>query len=530
MFWVDREVENIEKFCADKITAGKPLFIRDEKTASGRVHVGSLRGVAIHGLIAEALHKKKILNTYLYEINDFDPMDGLPSYLDEHKFLPFMGLSLCRVPSPDGKAKNYAEYFGQEFMDVIKELGFKPEFYRSSDMYMAGKYNETIRLALEHADTIRQIYKRISGSVRAHDWLPISVVCERCGKIGTTKSVSFDGETVVYVCDENMVVWAKGCGHRARVSPFDGNAKLPWKVEWAAKFVIFDVAVEGAGKDHSTKGGAREIANAICREVFNHEPPFDIPYEFFNIAGKKMSSSKGAGISSREIADILPPELVRFLLISKQPNQVIDFAPDGDTIPVLYDMHDRFAGKYFAGEDDDQARAFYLSHVSDSREEIRAHYLPRFSLIATFIQMPHLDIFEEVAKLKGEPLTDADIEEVRDRAQYAKHWIEEYAPPDFKFEIQLETVPESARNFSDTQKKALRSILTYIKAQKKLGGQELHVQLHEIRKASGLEPKDFFSPLYLAILGKESGPKAGWFLSVLDKDFLEKRLEDVSKD
>jgi lysyl-tRNA synthetase class I len=38
-------------------------------------------------------------------------MDGLPVYLDQEKFKPFMGKPLCNVPSPDGVAKNYAEYF-----------------------------------------------------------------------------------------------------------------------------------------------------------------------------------------------------------------------------------------------------------------------------------------------------------------------------------------------------------------------------------------------------------------------------------
>jgi len=43
----------------------------------------------------------------------------------------------------------------------------------------------------------------------------------------------------------------------------------------------------------------------------------------------------------------------------------------------------------------------------------------------------------------------------------------------------------------------------------------------------GYDPKDLFSAIYLSFLGKESGPKAGWFLSVLDRKFLEKRLEEV---
>jgi lysyl-tRNA synthetase, class I len=62
-----------------------------------------------------------------------------------------------------------------------------------------------------------------------------------------------------------------------------------------------------------------------------------------------------------------------------------------------------------------------------------------------------------------------------------------------------------------------------------LDGQELHTKLHDIKKESGIAPKELFSAIYISFLGKDSGPKAGWFLSVLDKDFLERRLEEVIK-
>src|SRR5271168_1044780 len=112
-------------------------------------------------------------------------------------------------------------------------------------------------------------------------------------------------------CVSDKVAWTKGCEFSGRVSPLGGKAKLPWKVEWPAKWKVNGVSVEGGGKDHSTKGGARDVANHISREVFNYEPPFDIPYEFFLVGGKKMSSSKGRGSSAKEISDLLPAKIFR---------------------------------------------------------------------------------------------------------------------------------------------------------------------------------------------------------------------------
>jgi lysyl-tRNA synthetase class 1 len=253
MFWADRVVvEALERLKSEK---SRGLVIRDEKTASGRVHVGSMRGVAIHGIVSEILSERGIKNTFLYEINDFDAFDRVPAGLDENIFKVYLGKPLFAVPSPSAEAQNYAEYFGSEFEKVIEETGFHPTHLRSSAEYRRGRYNEVIRIALERADLIRDIYKRVSGSVKEGKWLPLMVVCEHCGRVATTRAVSFDSETVRYFCDVEAS-GAEGCGFKGDISPFDGNAKLPFKVEWAAKFKVFGVHIEGSGKDLSTKGGA----------------------------------------------------------------------------------------------------------------------------------------------------------------------------------------------------------------------------------------------------------------------------------
>jgi lysyl-tRNA synthetase, class I len=86
MFWVDRVVEEILEEKSKKIKAKQSLVVRDEKTMSGRVHAGSLRGVAVHGIVSEGLREKGVLNEYLFEINDFDVFDTVPHYLDQKKF------------------------------------------------------------------------------------------------------------------------------------------------------------------------------------------------------------------------------------------------------------------------------------------------------------------------------------------------------------------------------------------------------------------------------------------------------------
>ena len=548
MFWADTIIEDIEKRFAKKIASGKQLIIRDEKTASGRVHIGSMRGVAIHGIISAILKNKGIKQTFLYEINDFDVMDGLPVYLDKEIYEKEMGKVLNTVPSPEDTAENYAEYFGQEFEEVIETAGFHPQFTRASELYTSGKMNEVIREALDGASAIRRIYKDVSGSEKTDDWHPLSVVCEKCGKIGTTKVSSWDSNEVTYTCEENLVEWARGCGHTGKISPFDGNAKLPWKVEWPAKWKVVGVDIEGAGKDHSTKGGARDVANHISRDVFNYEPPYDIPYEFFLVGGAKMSSSKGQGASAVEISQLLPTKILRLVLLGTLPKRAINLDPEGDTIPVWFDWHDRIAEKYWSEVEakatkssspdaplcgafrDDDARLFELVHEGKTPEKM---YLPRFSTVAFLVQMEHLNLEEEVSKIKeesvqGESLNEEERKELVERADYAKRWLKAYAPEKYKFEIQ-DVLPDKAKSLTAEQKEGLRKVLEYIESTDKLNGEELHHAIHQIRKEMNIDPKDFFGALYTVILGKDHGPKAGWFLSVLDREFLIKRLSEASQ-
>src|SRR5262249_52978738 len=121
-----------------------------------------------------------------------------------------------------------------------------------------------------------------------------------------------------------------------------------------------------------------------------------------------------------------------------------------------------------------------------------------------------------------------DREELDERARYARVWLEKAASEEFKFTLQDGPVPEAAKCLSQEQKTALKKVLGYVDQQATLDGQELHTALHEFRKESGLSAGDFFGALYLSFLGKPSGPKAGWFLSVLNREFVISRLEEVT--
>jgi lysyl-tRNA synthetase class 1 len=523
MFWADTIANEVERRYADRIAAGLPIVVRDEKTASGRVHVGSLRSASLHALVADVLKSRGHNVSFLFEINDFDPMDGIPSYLDVATYQQYMGVPLCNIPSPVEGFANFAEYYGQEYVKVLEKIGFGATVYRASELYRSGAMNEMIKKALERRVLVRDINFRISKSEKPVEWYPFNVICEQCGNLSATQITDFDGETVAYTCSSDTIAWAKGCGHTGRMSPYDGNGKFPWKLDWAAKFVAQAVNFEGGGKDHYTKGGSRQVAEAITREIFDHEPPYGVFNEFFLIGGKKMSSSKGNAASAQEMTEIIPPHLLRLLLLKTPINRQLDFDPEGDAIPVLFDTYDKLAEKYWSGVRDDDSQVFTFSHLRDERADLPVRFLPRFSQVAFLVQMPHMDIYEEVTLMKGEALTDIDIAEIDERARYAKRWLKEYADEKFIFTLQ-DTLPLGVALLTETQRAALRLLSDKIEPLPTLDGQVLHELIHDVKEESGLTPKEFFGAIYTVFLGKTSGPKIGWFLSTLDKGFLVRRL------
>jgi len=523
MLWADRIASEIRNARAPR--DGKRFLIRDEKTLSGRIHVGSMRGVAIHGLISEVLAEYGVANEFRYELNDFDPFDTIPNYLDVEKYKEHLGKPLYAVPSPEPGFKNYAEYFGTEFVGVHKKAGFTPNYCHATELYRSGKMDQLIKTALERAGDIRRILKDVSGSEKDESWLPISVICEKCGKIITTRAYDFDGKTVAYACDQDQDE-IKSCGYTGRIAPWKGAAKLFWKVDWAAKWAVQNVDIEGGGKDHSTKGGSRDVANHIARKIFNYEPPFDIPYEFFLVGGKKMSSSKGRGSSAKDMCDLFPPQVFRLVLIGKDIREQIDINPSGESVPRMYDWYDELADGVRSGKADDYSRLYALCKLPKNRANLPIPWQMRFREAAFIVQMPHLSLGKEAVRAKGSELTEDEARALSERARYAKFWLATYAPEEFRYELQKE-IPKVT--LSPIQKLAMQSLFEFFQAKPDATPEEIHQKIHELKAAIPATPQELFSTIYKIFLNRDSGPKAGWFLAGLPRDFVIKRLREAAQ-
>jgi len=514
--WVD--------LLADEILNARSVarhVVNDAKSPSGRVHVGALRGVMLHDCIARGLRERRVTTEYVYGYDDYDPFDGLPPGRED--LAPHLGRPLCDVPSPDPNiAPSFARYYADDFTRAFTRLGARPHIYWTSEMYRAGQFDDAIRVALDRAADIIELDRAISGSRKAERH-PVQVICEVCGKIGTTVVKGWDGAQVAYECSPDKVPWAQGCGYAGRRSPFAGGSKLQYITEWAAKWKILGVTVEAAGKDHMTRGGSHDRAVAIVEPIYQAPPPFSFSYEWFLVGGKKMRSSTGFGTPAAEYADLLQPDLGRFGIVRPHYRQHVNFDPSGETMVLLYDEFDRAAAAFFGRKDDaDLARTFHYSTAEGAPSDV---FRMRFSRVVHLLQIPSANVEQEAEREKGAPLTDADRADLRARLEDARRWLKTYAPSAYRFEIQTQ-LPETARALSPEQRQFLAELIPLVEQAEE--GESLHARIHDLKGRHNLPAKAAFGAIYLAFLGKDSGPQAGWFLAALDRDFVVRRLRDAA--
>ena len=503
-------------------TRGKQV-INDSKTPSGRVHVGSLRGVLLHDAIFRALKAQGREVVYRYGVDDFDPLDGLPSDATE-ELKSFMGFPLCDIPPPPGSsATDMADHYIGEFLDVFRDLGVAPTIYRMRDIYRSGRFNEAIDKTLKSADKVREVYLKVSNARKSVNWHPFQVVCETCGRIGTTEVVAYDGREVEYICQPDMVKWARGCGHHGKTSPFDGNGKLPWKLEWPAKWYTFGITIEGAGKDHCTKGGSRDVADACFRAIYGGEPPLNVPYEFFLVGGAKMSSSKGIGSSAREIANLLPAEILRFLMVRTPPRRPVNFSSELDPLVKLFNDYDRLVDRSL--ETPLQGDEAAILGMSQSSPGVIPGESINFQLLTALLQLPHIDVLAEVRRRLEIPV-DGEIGNANSRRiETATKWLNEFATADEKLVFQ-ETLPESAQQLGALQRFFLRRLGA---ALRDCPADENAIQsaVFDVARTTPLSQPDAFSAVYKILFARDKGPKVGAILSFLDRRAVMERFRSL---
>lgn len=527
LFWADQVVNDLQKrFKENKQVASivkkHGYIVNDSKTPSGRIHIGSGRGWVIHDVVAKALRGAGLKAKFLLGSDDFDPFTKVPSYLDEAEFNKYLGRPLRDIPY---KGSTYADYFFSECADKLPEFGIECDFYKLYGLYRDGLMNKSIKTILDNHKKVQGIYQKLYGKSVGVGKLPFNPVCPECGKIATTLAYDWDSKrgVVKFKCSKDLVDWADGCGYEGEVSPYDGSGKLPWKVEWAARWKALGVVYETAGKDHFAQGGSRSFAVRVADKVLDYPSPYPSEgvqigpgYEWFMIGGQKMSTSKGVGISFVEATNFAPAHMIRFLLVKTRPKAAVDLEVEGtNKIPLLYESYDYTERAYFGTEEiiNDKEllnlkRIYELSRVKKIPPQLPTQVPFGYASMIGQITDDRdrvLKILRRTGHVKGR-LPGWDEQQLMDRVNYAAYWAKKYAPADYRIVVN-ESVPKL--KLEPEVRAALKELGGFLLTEKP-GLDSLSKKVFKLAKSVGV--KKFFKAAYKVILSQNSGPKLAPFI------------------
>jgi len=513
MHWAD-------KFAGKLLVEGKEHVVETGTSISGVPQIGNASDVIRGDAIIKALTDKGVKPRFLWVADDSDPFRKTPAGFED--LTDYLGHPVNSIPDHDGCHKNFVEHFVEPFLSDLSEFGVKPEHVSASELYQSGGLYEETKTALEKRGEVVEILNEFRADPLPLDFIPWHPVCESCGKISTAKPTLVEGDIVKYACSDVFVSGGDvaGCGHEGENDIKEGKGKLPWRVEWAARWHHFKVTCEPLGKDHASSGGSYWTSKIISEKIFDHPAPVPVIYEFFTLNGAKISSSKGNVITLSDWLRIAEPEVLKHFMYKKLNKQRdINLA----SIPALADEYDKSERIFYGEEDcvDEHKRMFELSQVGKS-----ARLQVPFTLCAVLAQIipdPGCEAVSEKVDSMG--YTKYDKDRLARRVTFAGNWVREYGPEYLRFAL-LEDASYVKEGLSEGQRSALSSLSQALKEEKNPG--ELHKKIYGIARENEIEPPELFKAIYLSLIGKEKGPKAASFLLALDKEFIKARFDEVS--
>lgn len=528
--WVDKIVDILKK---RKV---KKHVVHGMWTPSGFFHIGNSRAeLLIPGFVHKNLISNGLKSEHNFFIDDFDDFDKIPEGIKVKKeeFESYLGKPLRHVPSPVGEFNSWADYFANEVTSVLDDFGLEPNIKSSYDSYKNGLYDKAIKTVLDKAEEVRKIWNDVVKSNKPKGWSPVMVVCEKCGKSATTKVVSWNGKEVEYLCTQNRD-YVDGCRHRGKLKPEKGNAKLPWRLHWAATWHLYGTTYETAGKDHFAAGGSVESGQIFCKEIFKSIPPLQTPTEFLLVDDAKLSGSKGNVISLKDWLEFAEPELLRFMMASYKPQTAINFDLHSNKFFLLADRYEEAEMAFFDKKEKEKrekqlTEIYKFSQVNEIQDKIPVQL--NYSIAAMVFQtFPEKSLNEliEILHTRGwihrKTLSAFDKERLSKRLKLVKNWLNKYAPEDVKFTVQDEI--NKNLKLSNKEKKALKFVADTLK-NKDWEQKKLFEEFYNICKKLDLKNTDFFRAAYNVLLNKDKGPKLAPFILTLGKDKVISLFEKV---
>ena len=503
MQWLNDLVERVIKEVPEE-----EIIVSSGVSPSGKYHLGTLREVLTAEVIVRELKHLGKKAKHIHFVDDLDALRKIPTGISED-FQKYLGQSLYLVPSPQTGYRSYAEYYLSDLQNAAGVLNLEFEIRRSHVEYKNGYFSPAIELSLKNLEQIRNILENISGHKLGTEWSPIQI--NEDGYLKKRHFLNIDEET-------KQISYKDKDGKKREIIYAGGEVKLDWRIDWPARWWLLGVNVEPFGRDHASAGGSYETGVRIVKEIFGCDPPIPVPYDFINRTGetKKMSKSAGETVDLEKLLKILPAEIVWYFVIRYEPAKQLFFDEEAGVVKLIDEFAELISKK------NKTAAEKQLLRLCTQGLEPTISQIP-FSLLVSSYQAALKDIDKTIEIIsRSEHSGKIDRKLIAKELQYIDGWLEYWAPDEVKFSLR-ENVNQS--EFTTQQKSYFMKLAYEIEnAPKDADGEWFHKAIYGFKESGEVSTEDLFKPLYKLLIGKTYGPRIGWFISILPKKWLVRRL------
>ena len=289
--WPYEEARKLLKRWPEGKPDGAPIIFETGYGPSGLPHIGTFNEVLRTTFVRRAFQELSDQPTRLIAFSD--DMDGLrkvPDNIPDAALLEAnLGKPLTQIPDPFGTHESFAAHNNAMLRGFLDRFGFDYEFFSATECYRSGRFDEVIRQVLRNWDAVMGVMLPTLREERRRTYSPILPISPASGIVLQVPVEVVDAEAGIIAFEDE--------GRRVEQSALGGQAKLQWKVDWAARWVALGVDYEMAGKDLIDS----VVQSGKIARILGGRPPEGFNYEMFlDEKGEKISKSKGNGLSLEE--------------------------------------------------------------------------------------------------------------------------------------------------------------------------------------------------------------------------------------
>jgi len=489
--------------------------------ASGIPHIGSM-GDAVRAYgVTLALQNLGYESELIAYSDDMDGLRKIPSGLPDslHKEI---AKPVSEVSDPFGDCHaSYGAHMSSLLLEGLDRVGVRYKFQSGTAAYKNNMLSKQIDTILRNSNRLGIGIQAMIGQDKYNQTLPYFPICQNCHRLYVAKAEKYFPEEmkVAYSCLDTRIgnETIKGCKYVGESNINNGNGKLAWKVEFAARWQAFDIRFEAYGKDIMD---SVKVNDWVSSDILGYSHPLHLRYEMFlDKVGKKISKSKGNVLTPQMWLEYGTPESL-LLLLYKRVTGTRHVSIDD--IPSLMDEYDFYEDVFFGNAlEENQIKLAkirgiyeYINHLKPSSSPSK-HVPYRLLVQQALLFSANAERIDRIyGRLAKYGIAAEKNAIMTNKIRLASNWADDQG---------LQNDRRSELDLTQKDKDALREL---IQALREFKGKEnnndspkiLQSRIFDISRRNEVGIKEFFTILYRILVGADRGPRIGNYVLDLGID------------